>query len=242
MKKYIPFSKNPLTLFGSLLIIGLFITSIFSPAQIRNIPEYTSLVLPDQSYRIPSKEYNVFVQQYNAKNGQAAFGFDLILPDLLPSTSDPEETAQWGNGTGWHKDLHILMQYGVDTISQKKLMEDRFKESEDLKNSKIFIYKQYLDPNKYTLLPNQCKKFEGEFLGGDVMIVCGNGNTMWVTTCDSSTHAINLPSYKTSPYCQTTVKYMGKMQLTYAYGYQYIDHVVEIHNNLLKLLDSFRTK
>ncbi len=198
MKKYIPFSKNPLTLFGSLLIIGLFITSIFSPAQIRNTPEYTSLVLPDQSYRIPSKEYNVFVQQYNVKNGQAAFGFDLILPDLLPSTSDPEETAQWGNGTGWHKDLHILMQYGVDTIDQESLMNFYFKDSEDFKNTKIkiktttktFYYRKYLDPNKYTLLPNQCKKFEGEFLGGDVMIVCGNGNSMWVTNCFTNTHDI----------------------------------------------------
>ena len=203
----------------------------------QNRPEYVMLAIPKQAYRLPVKKYNMWVQPYSAKTDQAAFGFDLILPNLAPFPTDPAETAKWPTGTGWHKDLHILMQYeDGELISQQQMADLDFKESGDLRRlgslpPPPLKPMKYLDPKKYTVLANGCRKYEGFFDGGDMLLECGSGESMWVTTCK-----LDVPS----PGCQSLVQFEHKMALDYSYGYNFVDRNVEIHDGLLKLLKSFR--
>ena len=202
----------------------------------QNRPEYVMLAIPKQAYRLPVKKYNMWVQPYSAKTDQAAFGFDLILPNLAPFPTDPAETAKWPTGTGWHKDLHILMQYeDAELISQQKMADLDFKESDYYRRASILHPPlkpmKYLDPKKYTVLANGCRKYEGFFDEGDMLLECGSGESMWVTTCK-----LDVPS----PGCQSLVQFEHKMALDYSYGYNFVDRNVEIHDGLLKLLKSFR--
>ena len=201
----------------------------------QNRPEYVMLAIPKQAYRLPVKKYNMWVQPYSAKTDQAAFGFSLILPNLAPSTTDPAEVAKWGMGTGLHKELHILMQYYVDPISQQQMADLDFQQSAYYRRASILHPplkpRKYLDPKKYTVLANGCRKYEGFFNEGEILFECGTGNSMWVTTCE-----LDVPF----PGCQSLVQFEHKMALDYSYGYNFVDRNVEIHGGLLKLLKSFR--
>ena len=175
----------------------------------------------------------MWVQPYSAKSDQAAFGFSLILPNLAPSTTDPAEAAQWGMGTGWHRELHILMQYGVDTASQQKIADGTFKVRDYYRPASIrhqpVRIQQCLDPKKYIVLPNGCRQYGVN--GCEILLECGTRESMWVTTCK-----LDVPA----PDCQSVIKFDNKMQLNYYYGFNFVDRNVEIHDNLIKLLKSFR--
>ena len=231
------------TLLGLLvLLLGLMIflvmwVVIAHPMLSRlNQPEYELLTIPGQVYRLPVRQYNMWVQPYSAKTDQAAFGFELILPNLAPSTTDPAETAQWGNGTGWHRQLHVFMQYYVDPISQQKMADSHFEDGELYKHYDMLHPpmkpRKYLDPKKYTVLDNGCRKYEGT-MPPQILLECGTGESMWVTTCQ-----LNVPS----PSCQSLVSFGHKMQLEYAYGYNFLNQNVEIHDDLIKLIKSFRVQ
>lgn len=230
------------TLLGLLvLLLGLMIflvmwVVIAHPMLSRlNQPEYELLTIPGQVYRLPVRQYNMWVQPYSAKTDQAAFGFELILPNLAPSTTDPAETAQWGNGTGWHRQLHVFMQYYVDPISQQKMADLDFKASDWFRRASILRPpikpQKYLDPKKYTVLTNGCRKYEGVFDEGEILLECGTGDSMWTTQCEVE---------RPAPACQSVFKFDHKMQLNYIYGFNFVDRNVEIHDNLIKLLKSFR--
>ena len=201
---------------------------------------YVVLAIPGQTYRLPVRQYHMWAQPYNAKTGLAAFGFSLILPDLLPSTTDAAEAAKWGRGTGWHKELSVFLQYGVNTISQQAMANNYFESGKDLR--KLFaenVYKypprqfKFLNRHSYTLQSNGCRKYEGMYYYGEIVLECGTGNSMWVTTCHTG---------GSSPYCNSRIKLDGKMSLSYSYGFNYVTDVVEIHNKLLQLLGSFRVQ
>ncbi len=201
-----------------------------------NRPEYELLTIPGQAYRLPVRKYNMWVQPYSAKTDQAAFGFDLILPNMAPSPTDPAETAQWGMGTGWHRQLHVFMQYeDAELISQQKMADLDFKESDYYRHASILRPplkpQKYMDPKKYTVLANGCRKYEGTFNVGELLLECGTGNSMWVTTCELE---------RPAPACQSLVNFDHKMELHYIYGFNFVDRNVEIHDGLLKLLKSFR--
>ena len=199
----------------------------------QNRPEYVMLAIPKQAYRLPVKKYNMWVQPYSAKTDQAAFGFSLILPNLAPSTTDPAEVAKWGMGTGLHKELHILMQYGVDTASQQVIADGTFQVSNYYRPASIHHQpvkiQQCLNPKKYAVLPNGCRKYGVD--NCEILLECGTGESMWVTTCE-----LDVPF----PGCHSALKFDHQMQLDYSYGYNFVDRNVEIHDGLLKLLKSFR--
>ena len=202
----------------------------------QNRPEYVLLEIPGQAYRLPVKKYNMWVHPYSAKTDQAAFGFSLILPDLAPSTTDPAEAAQWGTGTGWHRELHVFMQYeDAELISQQQMADEDFQQSDYFRRASILHPpikpEKYLDPKKYTVLTNGCREYEGIFDEGQLLFECGTGDSMWVTTCE-----LDVPS----PVCQSVIKFDNKMQLNYFYGFDFVNRNVEIHDGLLKLLNSFR--
>ena len=119
--------------------------------------------------------------------------FSLILPDLAPSTSDPAEVATWGTGTGFHKELHILVEYGMNYISQEQQFENAFSQSEAMRRSSeafdtdhglnITQHRHFLDRNTFELQSNGCKKYVGESIFSTMLYTCRENSSIILTTC-----------------------------------------------------------
>ena len=151
-------------------------------------PGYQDVQFGPTVYRIPYEKYNVGIQPYDPARDHAAFFFSLILPDLAPSTSDPAEVASWGTGTGWHRQLHILVEYGRDYISQQQQMLNAFSQSESMKKMTEddarragkpvkHIFK-YMTADHFDTLANGCRLYHGYAIAADTMMVCGSGASM----------------------------------------------------------------
>lgn len=172
--------------------------------------------------------------------------FSLILPDLTPSTSDPYEVAKWGTGTGFHKQLHISVEYGMNYISQEQALENAFAQSQNMKSlqdkdeseGKTIVRLKYLDRNHFRYLPNGCKQYEGYAIGGSMFEVCGHGDDLLVIGCQ--TEAGLSGGRRGFPYCKVMINYADRTQLTYSFGYEYLYYMPEIHKKLIALLDGFR--
>jgi hypothetical protein len=225
-------------------------------------------------YRIPYEKYHVGIQPYDPQRDHAALVFSLILPDLAPSTSDPAEVATWGKGTGFHKELHILVEFGQDYISQEQQFQNAFEDSARMKalqdarahDGKPMNRFRILTPEDFSSQPNGCKIYQGYMIGGDLMQVCDIGSSLLVTICDTDTAtesnriksepgaitgvlgvpihgtilgALGLPIH-VNPYCKVMINYADKTQLTYSFGYEYLEIAPEISKKLTALLDGFR--
>lgn len=205
----------------------------------RPLPDTRDVRFGETIYRIPVAKYRIWSKPYATANDPPTFGFSLILPDLAPVTSDPAEVATWGKGTGWHRELHVLVQYWRDYITQQKMLENAFNDSKRMKalqdeyekQGKKVVRSRYLDKDVYTELPDGCRRYEGYAIGGNVVQVCGEGQSLLVTKC-----VTDVPS----PGCHVAITYADKTQLTYSYGYDYADQGLAIHRKLIALLDSFR--
>ena len=208
---------------------------------------YRDVQFESTTYRLPVDKYRIGITPFDKERDYAAFIFDAIAPNVTPSSDDPEEVAKWGKGKGWFRNLHGLVEYGWNVRMQQKTLEDRF---EDSRRFKVMIEREskdpqnalkkwkFLDPNVYELLANGCRKYEGYFLTGNVIQVCGNGDDehMLLVSCDLGDARGKVPS----PSCSVMINIAGKTRLKYSYSYDYFDDALEIHRRLIALLNSFR--
>jgi hypothetical protein len=191
-----------------------------------------TLQLGSETFHIP--------ETYVSKSHNNSLTFGLILPDLAPASSDPNEAATWGKGTGWHKLLHVLVQHYVPFISQQKIFEDALDDSERMKalqdaDPRAFNREQIYSRDKFDIQPNGCKIYHGYSFGGDLMQTCGEGPSFFVVQCRTDpTKKIIYPS------CNVMINYDDQIQLTYTYGYDYLPLAPEIHQKLFTLLDSWK--
>jgi hypothetical protein len=214
--------------------------------------QYCDIHLGDTVYHLPVAEYSIGAGPCDEATNHAVINFSLILPDLEPVTANPSEAAQWGKGTGFHRELHILVEYYRNFISQTKMIDEAF---EDSVRSKIsdqqyvashpesatkFANKHYLDRDVYVTLPNGCKKYFGPTLAGDVIQICkvnDYDDDFLFVRCNTL-----MASGKSIPYpvCTVMINIGDKTQLTYSFGYNYFNQALDIHKKLLALLATFR--
>jgi len=168
---------------------------------------YREVYFGNVVYRLPVTKYSIGISPYNVTRDHASFGFSLILPDLSRLSSDPTEVATWGKGTGWHRELHILVEYGRDFISQQKKLDWAFDSSEQLKDAdyqhnlashpEIVNNSKFLDKSVYGTMPDGCKKYVGESLAGDVLKVCnfnGYKEDIFLVECSTGeAHFFSVP-------------------------------------------------
>ncbi|MFG1480934.1 hypothetical protein V5F53_20085 [Xanthobacter sp. V4C-4] len=213
-------------------------------------PAYKDVWFGRTLYRLPVRKYWIWVQQYNAERDYAAFGFDALVPDATPMADDPAEVAVWGKGQGWHRNLHVMVEYGKNLISQSQMLENAFENNNTMKylseNTAIelSVNKKYdillLDNSKYTLLANGCKRYDGIFMGGSIIQACGDGDGMIIIQCNTGFPGINVKP--PSPGCVVNFNLYDKTAISYAYGYDYFDLAPDIHKNIVALLTSFRVE
>jgi hypothetical protein len=129
--------------------------------------------LGPETYRIPDA-YGVSVRQRQAD--YAAMTLDLVLPDLAPASSDPAETSHWGNGTGWHKQMHILVEYSSKPSNpdfQQRMLNHAFDDAELEKQFPALG--PFLSRDNFTIQPNGCRVYSSDYIVGDVLQTCGDG-------------------------------------------------------------------
>ncbi len=210
---------------------------------------YTDVLFGSERYHLPAANYRMWVQNYDKDRDHAAFGFSAILPDIAPATTNPAEAATWGTGTGWHREIHVLVEYGRNFIAQEQQLDNAFAFAEKLKSMENKEKEnntrpmppnaiKYISRDKYEIMTNGCKKYEGEGLGGnEVLQVCDEPNPMIFIECDLGlTHKFPYPS------CKSAFNLSDKTQVTYSYGYDYFEQGQDIHHRLVELLMSFREK
>jgi len=198
-------------------------------------------------YHLPVKLYRIGTQAYDKENDHAGFGFSAILPDVAPASSDLAEVATWGMGTGWHRELHVLVEYGREFITQEKTLENAFADSRSMKllqdkqekNGEKVVRFKYLDPSKFTVMNNGCKKYTGisGYLGYQPL-ACQTKRGLLIARCFPTTSLPN--GWKVSPHCEVMINFDKKTELSYGYSYAYLDDTVSIYEKLTDLLDSFR--
>jgi hypothetical protein len=106
----------------------------------------------DTVYHLPVAAYLMSAGPCNVTTNHVAAHFSLILPGLDPASDDPAEVANWGKGTGWHRELHILVEYIKDYnfASQQQLIDDAFAVSEEAMAT---------TNNTLLRIPNQLRNF-----------------------------------------------------------------------------------
>ncbi|MDR3466573.1 MAG: hypothetical protein P4M07_11570 [Xanthobacteraceae bacterium] len=208
---------------------------------------YRDVQFGDTTYRLPVSKYMIGITPYDKERNHAAFTFDAILPDVTPASDDPEEVAKWGKGKGWFRQIHGLIEYGRNFITQERMAEEAFKYSQSLKalrdagtkkHQELLADLKYLDPNVYTTLANGCRRYEGEALAGNIFQVCGSGDddNMLVVECRTGNAHFRVPS----PSCEVMINVADNTQLTYFYGYDYFERAQDIHRKVVALIKSFR--
>ena len=203
-------------------------------------PGYRDVQLGPNVFHVPYQQYHVGVP--TGQPQYPALAFSLILPELAPITSDPAEVATWGKGTGWHRELHILVQYYVNYISQQQQFDNAFQRSAEME---VLVELDPLHPHvipilsrdNFSIEQNGCKRYYGYAGIGNIMDVCGSGDLLLVAICNTDPGPA---SWHFNPYCQVMVNYADKTQLTYAFGYDYLPFLPEIQNKLTALLDSWK--
>lgn len=225
----------------AVVLIGAGEPSRAQSAQSAPPPGYRDVQFGPTTYRVPYEKYRIGIQPYDPESDYAAMVFDLILPDLAPSTSDPAEVATWGRGTGWHRQLHILVEYGRNFISEKQQFESAFSQSAEMRVSSESYDKEhridntknrtFLDFNKFITEPNGCRRYIGESINSTMIEECGEGVSMFITKCKT-----DVPS----PSCHVMTNYADKTQLWYGYGESYLGLAPTIQAKIAALLDSFR--
>jgi hypothetical protein len=197
----------------------------------------------DTIYRLPVDKYLIGINPYNKARDHAAFTFNALLPDVTPASDDPVEATKWGKGTGWHRQIFGLVEYGRNFISPEQMLEKEFESSRDMKAFADKHYATtlsdliYLDRTKFSTLPNGCRKYEGETgLNANVLQVCENGGDMVLVECATGNTHIHIPS----PSCSVHTNIADKTELTYHYGFNYFELALDIHLKLRALIESFR--
>jgi len=243
--------------YAKLLIAGIVISTLLSidsnaqnpiaPNQSHELPGKKAILLGNTRYNLPIEKYRIWIQPHDKTSDHAAFGFDAILPDVAPATSDLTEAKTWGTGTGWHRDVHVLVEYGRNFISQKQQFENAIQQSQTMKElqdteiskgQSVARFK-YIYKDNYAKLDNGCKKYEGYSIGGNVMQLCEKNGDLLVIQCHAETEINN---YKLSPYCTVMITIDETTQLTYSYSYSYFDLAPDIHHRLVDLITSFRVE
>ncbi|MFG1478830.1 hypothetical protein V5F53_09195 [Xanthobacter sp. V4C-4] len=213
-------------------------------------PAYKDVWFGRTLYRLPVRKYWIWVQQYNAERDYAAFGFDALVPDATPMADDPAEVAVWGKGQGWHRNLHVMVEYGRNLISQSQILENAFNDNNEMKITlekmadergiKNIQNISFLDSSKYTLLSNGCKRYDGSFISRNIIQACGNGEELILFSC----HTVMFGDIIKIPYpgCSVSFKLDDKVAVDYSFGYDNFDLAPDIHRNLVALLTSFRVE
>ena len=233
-----------------LLSIAIVFTTATQSQALAQTQSFTDVDFGPVRYHLPVQTYRMWAQKYDPKKDRAAFGFSAIAPNVDPASSDPNESASWGRGTGWHKEIHILFEYGyrfetaqqsfdraIKNSLQMKEMQDS-DESDGKKNGRF----QYLDPERFQVLANGCKKYEGDAIAGNETLMCQTEDGLVYVACHPE-KGIILPNgkfWQFYPYCDVHVNVGERSALTYAFGYEFIGEFPEMHRRLVRLLKSFQ--
>ena len=213
-------------------------------------PEYKDVWFGRTLYRLPVRKYWIWVQQYNAERDHAAFGFDALVPDATPMADDPAEVAVWGKGQGWHRNLHVMVEYGKNLISQSQMLRNAFdnnnsakirrEKSANERGVKNIPNISFLDLSKYTILLNGCRRYDGLFISRNIIQECGDGEELILFSCQTVMFGdeIKIPY----PGCSVSFNIYDKVAVDYSFGYEHFDWAPEIHRNLVALLNSFRVE
>ncbi len=241
-------SERSCPLARATLATSLLLTGTTALAQ---SPTYRDVQFGEKTYHLPAVGYRMWVQSYDKVREHAAFGFSAIAPAIAPATSDPEEAATWGKGTGWHRQIQILVEYGNTFVSQQKQIENAFDNTESMRRAEDSLQRQgrpvvhsrLLDQGNFITLPDGCKRYQGYALTGDEIRICDDAGAPLLAICDSRTSMplVGGGTWTRSPYCRVMENADEKTRLTYSFSYDYADKVLQIHRDLLALLKSFRT-
>ena len=239
--------KRPGPLARATLTMFLLLTGTTALAQ---SSAYRDVQFGGKTYHLPAVEYRMWVQPYDKVREHAAFGFSAIAPTIAPATSDPEEAATWGKGTGWHREIHILVEYGNSFVSQQKQIENVFGQTESMRRLEDNLQREgrpvvrfrLLDRGDFTTLPDGCKRYQGYALTGNEIRICDDAGAPLLSICDSRTSMplVGGRTWKLNPYCSVMENADERTQLTYSFSYDYAGKVLQIHRDLLAMLKSFR--
>ena len=235
---------------------GVIIAMLFTPIRglnfgslatnnTQDVDLYKFVNLGSTEYRLPVKKYGIWVKPYDKRRDHAAFGFDALLPDVSPASDDPDDAKQWGTGTGWHRQVRVLVEYGRDFISQEQMLNNFLELSRGLK--RVFekdaredsIYAKRSAEHaasineNYVTLSNGCKRYENLGIDTNLVQICKLGAQNILIGCDTKAP---------SPGCSVHINIADKTQLTYDYGFQYLDQAILIQEHISSLLRSFQHK
>ncbi|WP_237482529.1 hypothetical protein [Lichenibacterium dinghuense] len=211
---------------------------------------FTDVYFGNVRYHLPVQTYRMWVQKYDAMKDRAAFGFSVIAPNIDPASSDPNESVNWGRGTGWHKEVHILFEYGHSLVTAQQSFEHAIKDSLQMKEFQDARERngerrggfKYLDPDRFELMQNGCKKYQGYAIAGNESLMCPTEDGLVYVACHPE-KGMPLPNggfWKWSPYCAVNVNVGERAALQYAFSEDYIDDFPQMHHRLINLLKSFQ--
>ena len=200
---------------------------------------FTEVDFGSVRYHLPAETYRIWAQKYDPKKDRAAFGFSAIAPNVDPASADPNESANWGRGTGWHKEIHILFEYGYifgtaqqsfDRAIKNSLLMKKMQDTDE-RNGKRVVRFRYLDPEQFEVMVNGCKKYEGFAIAGDETLMCPTKDGLVYVAChpEKGTTLPNGKFWKWFPYCDVHVNVGERSALTYSFGYEFISDFPEMH-------------